>query len=80
MKPNISQINEGGWIILEAGTGLMDGVYTKREMAWEQLKYMHEKFPSHDHLLVHVESGLRGKNTGDWIPDKSFHAMQTSTV
>ena len=72
-----TEIGEGGWIIIEAGTGLMDGVYMNQKDAWGVLKYMHEKVPSHDHLLVHVKSGLRGKNTGNWIPDKSFHAMQT---
>ena len=70
-------IDEGGWIIIEAGTGLMDGVYMNQEDAWEVLKYMHGRVPSHDHLLVCVKSGLRGNNTGNWIPDKSFHAMQT---
>lgn len=73
----ILKVNAGGWIIIEAGTGLMDGIYADRETAWEVLKYMHGRAPSHDHLLVCVKSGLRGNNSGYWIPDKSFWARQS---
>lgn len=55
--------NAKGWIIFEAGTGLMDGIYFDKEMAENVMEFIHETAPHRTHFLLAIESKMEKMRT-----------------